>query len=276
MTTKPLTHTEWRLTHTPPASGAWNMAVDTAILEAVGRGEVLPTLRLYAWDPPCLSLGYAQPVGDVEQEKVQARGWGVVRRPTGGRAILHADELTYAVIAPKQEPRLRGGVLPSYRRISQALLKALHLLGLPVQASSKKNTINREQAICFETPSDYEITVTGKKLIGSAQLRKKEGVLQHGTLPLFGDLTRITQVLHFSSDEKRAQAAIRLLKKATTVEMVLGYRIRWEDAAKAFATAFEETLNLTFSKGELTTREKERAQALMEEKYAQAAWTEHR
>ncbi|HEX9617401.1 MAG TPA: hypothetical protein VGA03_08280, partial [Anaerolineales bacterium] len=110
----------WRLIHTPPAPGAWNMAVDEAILEAVGRGQADPTLRLYAWSPPCLSLGYAQPSSDVDLPQLHALGWDLVRRPTGGRAILHTDELTYAVIAPLSEPRLAGSVLESYQSLSQA------------------------------------------------------------------------------------------------------------------------------------------------------------
>ncbi len=261
--------------YTLPASGAWNMAVDSAILEAVGDEKTLPTLRLYSWDPPCLSLGYAQPISDVNQAGLHARKWDIVRRPTGGRAILHTDELTYAVIGPKREPRLAGGVLESYQRLSLALLKALHTLGLPVQTISKaKSDIDREQPVCFEYPSDYEITVEGKKLIGSAQSRKKEGVLQHGTLPLWGDLTRITQVLCFSNEEKRSLAATRLLAKATTVETVLGYRISWEKAAEAFMEAFQETLNIEFIFGDLTSEEEQRAQELVNEKYAQPSWTE--
>jgi lipoyl(octanoyl) transferase len=112
----------WRLLETPPAHGAWNMAMDEAILEAVGRNESLPTLRLYAWDPACLSLGYAQPFTDVDIPRLRARGWDVVRRPTGGRAVLHIDELTYAVMAPVNEPRVAGSVLESYQRLAQALV----------------------------------------------------------------------------------------------------------------------------------------------------------
>src|SRR5512133_3127465 len=111
---------QWRLIKTTPASGAWNMAVDEAILEAVGRRQALPTLRLYAWAPPCLSLGFAQPVRDVDQAALTRNGWELVRRPTGGRAILHTDELTYAVSAPPDEPRVAGSVLESYCRLAGA------------------------------------------------------------------------------------------------------------------------------------------------------------
>ena len=115
----------WRLLLTPPARGAWNMAVDEAILENIGRGASLPTLRLYAWTPACLSLGHAQPFSDVDAVRLKQRGWDVVRRATGGRAILHTDELTYSVIAPLKEPRVEGGVLESYNRLAQALLTAV-------------------------------------------------------------------------------------------------------------------------------------------------------
>jgi len=104
----------WRLLRTAPTSGAWNMAVDEAILEAVGREAVPATLRLYSWQPACLSLGYAQPSEDVDQEALRKRGWELVRRPTGGKAILHTDEITYSVIGPEYDERLSGGVLESY------------------------------------------------------------------------------------------------------------------------------------------------------------------
>ena len=101
----------WRLLITPPAHGAWNMAVDEAILEEVSRGNSLPTLRLYAWEPPCLSIGYAQPISNVDLVRLRAYDWELVRRPTGGRAVLHTDELTYSVIAPSKEPLVAGTLL---------------------------------------------------------------------------------------------------------------------------------------------------------------------
>ena len=104
----------WRILRTPPANGAWNMAVDEAILETVRQHAALPTLRLYAWQPACLSLGYAQPFADANLDALAQNGWQIVRRPTGGRAILHTDELTYSVIAPLDEPRV-GGLSLSYQ-----------------------------------------------------------------------------------------------------------------------------------------------------------------
>jgi lipoate-protein ligase A len=127
--------------------------------------------------------------------------------------------------------------------------------------------------VCFEAPSNYEITVHGKKLIGSAQARKHEAVLQHGTLPLWGDLARITQALCFEDENKREDAAARLISRATTVEAVLNDRVEWETAAQAFVSAFEQTLNLILEPGELTPQERKRADELVIEKYANPSWT---
>lgn len=261
----------WRLLLTPPARGAWNMAVDEAVLEAVGRGESPPTLRLYAWQPPCLSLGYAQPLSDVDLPRLRARGWDLVRRPTGGRAILHTDELTYSVTAPPNEPRVAGTLLESYNRLAAAILRALHLLGLPAEMQDRHAPMPaavNANPVCFEVPSIYEITVDGKKLVGSAQARRREGVLQHGTLPLTGDLTRILQVLAFPDEESRRRAAERLLQRATTVERYLGRKVSWDGAVQAFVTAFGEVLSIDLQTGELSAEEARRADELAERKYA--------
>jgi lipoate-protein ligase A len=270
----------WRLIKTAPARGAWNMAVDEALLEGMTSSGALPVLRLYAWEPPCLSLGVAQPAADVDKAALLQTGWDLVRRPTGGRAILHTDELTYSVMGPHTEPSLTGSVLESYQRLSQALLKALHLLQVPAESAASPVLpagSDPKGPVCFEVPSNYEITVQGKKLIGSAQARRKEGLLQHGSLPLVGDLGRITQVLQFGGQdqaEKRSQAVARLKMRATTVEACLGAAIAWEAAAEAFTRAFGQELHLEWISTALTAKELERADQLVHEKYAHPSWTE--
>jgi len=264
----------WRLLITPPAHGAWNMAVDESILEHIGKGESLPTLRLYAWQPACLSLGQAQPFSDVDIKRLDEHGWEVVRRPTGGRAILHTDELTYSVIAAADERRVAGSILESYNHLAQALLQAVKSLGLPVEMKEDTGAASKSaNPVCFEVPSAYEITVEGKKLIGSAQARRKEGVLQHGSLPLTGDLTRITEALVFADEPARREAAERLLRRATTVQSVLGRDVLWNDAAQAFVWAFEATLDLKFEEQPLSESERRRADELVGEKYAHPNWT---
>ena len=266
----------WRLLKTPPAHGAWNMALDEAILEAMGRSESLPTLRLYAWAPACLSLGYAQPFSDVDIPRLHERGWELVRRPTGGRAVLHTDELTYSVIAPLNEPRVAGTVLESYHRLAQALVEALNLLSMRVEVNENRPALHSPETnpVCFEVPSTYEITVGGKKLVGSAQARRKDGVLQHGSIPLTGDLTRILQVLSFSAEEARTRAAERLLRRATTVETALEHKISWEEAARAIVSAFGSVLALNLQPGSLTPDEENRTEELVRVKYGHPSWTE--
>jgi lipoyl(octanoyl) transferase len=270
------TKTTWRLIRSPSGQGAWNMAVDEAILEACGRGESLPTLRLYSWEPACLSLGYAQPVNDVDLNALHRHGWDLVRRPTGGRAILHTDELTYAVIGPQHEPRLSGGVLESYQVLSKALLDALHRLSIPAQAQEKPVSspgVDLKGPVCFEVPSNYEITVDDKKLIGSAQARRKGAVLQHGSFPLFGDLRRIIDVLSFPDEVSAKQAAARLHERATTAEEILGQPLGWGTAVEAFSEAFRAALNLDLLPGVLSADEQIRTEELIEKKYAHPEWT---
>ena len=251
------------------------MALDEAVLESVQAGTCPPTLRLFSWRPACLSLGQAQPFSDVDITRLRERGWDVVRRLTGGRAILHTDELTYSVIANSSEPRLNGSVLESYNRLAQALLAAVKSLGLAVEMTEHKQEIAKEtNPVCFEVPSTYEITVNGKKLIGSAQARRKAGVLQHGSLPLEGDLSRICQALSFSDEASRLSAAGRLLLRATTVASALGRRVDWQAATQAFIKGFESALDLHLEPGELTDAESLRTDELVKQKYGHPSWTQ--
>ena len=253
------------------------MAVDEAILESTAQGLMPPTIRLYDWSPPCLSIGYAQATKDVDFERLDFLGWEIVRRPTGGKAILHTDEITYSICGMNDDPLLTGSVLESYRRLSQGLLEALRLMG--ISADVPRLLKNRDQQseqnpVCFEVPSNYEITVSGKKLIGSAQARKKSGVLQHGSLPLHGDLSRIIDVLIYPGESHRDQARLRLHEKATTVEEVLGYAGDWWLYSYAFQEAFQNVLNINLQTMELSPAEGQRADELFNEKYSHPGWRE--
>lgn len=265
----------WRLFVEPPRDGPFNMAIDEAILEAVGRGQAPPTLRLYRWIRPCLSLGYAQPASDADRERLQARGWQIVRRMTGGRAILHTDELTYSVTLPIGHPLASGSIVESYRRLSKGLLAALERLGLAAGAEKRAQAINgsSKAPICFEVPSDYEITANGKKLVGSAQVRKQNGLLQHGTLPLEGDVTRICDALRFEGDAARQSARERMRARATTFAESAGFPANWEQAAEAMIAAFAETFEITLAPETLSAVEINRAEKLCISRYAHENWT---
>jgi lipoate-protein ligase A len=168
-----------------------------------------------------------------------------------------------------------GTVLDSYNRIAHALVEALRLLGLPVEVEERSGGPGKSpNPVCFEVPSTYEITVGGKKLVGSAQARRKEGVLQHGSLPLTGDLTRILQVLVFPDEAARGRAASHLLERATTVETALGHPVSWEEAAGAYKAAFRSVLALDLQPGKLTPEEDARARELSASKYAHPEGTQ--
>jgi lipoate-protein ligase A len=265
----------WRLIVSPPAEGADNMAIDEAILESVTDGTELPTLRLYAWEPACLSIGYAQPVGEADERRLAEYGWSLVRRPTGGRAILHTDELTYAVAAPSTNAYVEGGVLSSYRRLSRGLIAGLRQLGLTPEVRDAEPVPETERAdpVCFEIPSAYEITVSGKKLVGSAQLRRQGGVLQHGSLPLTGDIGRICLVLRFPDEAARRARLDRLRSRACTIEDLLQRRVAWEEAAEAVQAGFSQGLGMHFDQGELSPAEVRRADELKRQRYAHPGWT---
>lgn len=253
------------------------MAVDEAILESVTSQAELPTLRLYAWDPPCLSLGYAQNRTDVNDLALSQNSWELVRRPTGGRAILHTDELTYSVCAPSNEPRVLGSVLESYCRLSKALLSALDLLGIRAfvhELSQGQKKTQPSGSVCFEEPSNYEITVNGKKLIGSAQARRMEGVLQHGSLPIHGDISRILDGLSFTDNAERENAQKRLLNHATTIERILDRKLTWDETAHAFRSGFSNALSIEFFESQLTRKERDRAEELVIQKFGNPSWTD--
>jgi lipoyl(octanoyl) transferase len=265
---------QYRLIYDYPTTGSRNMAVDEAIMTAVAAGESLPTLRLYAWEPACLSLGYAQPWHDADLDRIRAAGWELVRRATGGRAILHTDELTYSLALPADHPLAEGSIVESYRRISRALVTALERLNLHPQAERRTERSQVSGPVCFETPSHYEITTPdNRKLIGSAQMRRKGGILQHGSLPLCGDVARICDALVYPGEGERERARYKVRRRAATLADALGgHIVTWEEAAEAVAAGFAQTFDIDFIIAGLTDYEKTLADQLTDT-YGSDAWT---
>jgi lipoate-protein ligase A len=250
------------------------MAVDEAIAQAAVQGLAPPTLRFYRWAPPCVSLGRHQKLSDVDREVCAARGYDIVRRPTGGRAILHTDELTYSVAAPDSDPRVAGGVMDAYHHLSQGLVAGLRLLGIAADEAPGSNRAGPNvSAACFEVPSAYEICVGGRKLMGSAQYRAGRMVLQHGTLPLWGDLTRVVDCLAIANPAAREALRAALRGRALTVEVALGRTLSFAAVAQAMAQGFAQALNLRLEPGELLPVERQMAADLRARKYTHPEWT---
>jgi len=262
----------WRLLDTGLLDGASNMAIDEAILTAVAEGHSPPTLRFYGWQPPCVSVGYMQSMrGEIDLEACRRYGYTWVRRPTGGRAVLHIDELTYSVIAPSTEPRVSGNVLTAYRRLSQGLVEGLNALGCAIYQAEMQTAIKGDSAACFDLPSHYEVTALGRKLVGSAQMRRRGVVLQHGALPLHGDVARLVDILYLSSEARQALRA-KIRERAVTLEEAAGRHISFEQAVAALSEGFARALALRLEPGGLTERERASVAALRE-KYLSDAWT---
>ena len=215
------------------------MAADLAIAEAVAVGRLPPTLRLYAWTPAAVSIGLHQ---DAERAcdlaACRAAGWDVVRRPTGGRAVLHAtDELTYAVVLPlAQAPE---GVRAAYAWIGAALVTAYRALGVDAALAEGRRLTARSGA-CFDAPAAHEVVCGGRKLAGSAQLRRAGFLLQHGSLPM-----RVDAVLHARLLGLGPDAAGVLAERAAGLADVCPGSTR-ADLERAVVHGFAQALGVRF------------------------------
>lgn len=230
---------QWRLIYDPPMPGAVNMQRDLEILKEVAAGKAPPTLRLYSWAPPALSIGRFQKVGAVaDLEACRRLGIDIIRRPTGGRAILHDRELTYSLIIPDSRLLIPAGVVPSYRFISRALLYAFEVLQIEAELSSENaRGAGLVPGSCFDTPSAYELRVAGKKVVGSAQLRREGMLLQHGSILLELPLQIYRQILRPRAGCDQ-DAYLNSLGRRAAGLLDLGYKVTKDELAAALAAGF--------------------------------------
>lgn len=265
----------WRLIDTGFQTAARNMAIDEAIMRAHGRGEVPPTLRFYGWEPAAVSIGYFQSMArEIDLDAVRRGGYGYVRRPTGGRMIFHHQELTYSVVI--RQDLLPGGVLETYRELSQGLLAGLRLLGgSPTLASGELDPRRRDpggfHAACFDSASAYELTLNGKKAVGSAQTRGEGAILQHGSIPLETDVELLFSLMNVP-DGLRERLIQRYRAKATSLKEALGRPVSYQEARDAMIRGFQEAFGLTLVEAPLTPAEEAEAALLEREKYGSDLW----
>jgi lipoate-protein ligase A len=182
----------WSLLLTPPLSGAENMALDEALLERANDSRSA-VFRVYTWSAPTLSFGRNQAaLGTYDPERARARGIAVVRRPTGGRSLLHHREITYSVTAPAD---LAGSFRESYRRINRLLVGGLWRLGVSAEISApRERSLPPSAAPCFDRPAAGELVVDGRKLVGSAQWRDERAMLQHGSILVEDDQSLVSSL----------------------------------------------------------------------------------
>jgi len=265
----------WRFVNTGNGEAAFNMALDEALLLLHEAGAALPTLRVYGWCQPTLSLGYAQNARqEVDLAACQAQGVAVVRRPTGGRAVLHDQEVTYSVVMPL----LADGpstTTEHYRRIGMALAAALQSLGIPVHLARPqvRTAPVRTPAspACFAALSRYELSAAGKKIVGSAQKRAQRALLQHGSIPLWMDRQRLFQCLRVPPERREA-----LVQEAYTtmgaVNEIAPTPVTLPAVQDALRQGFSTTFGVELVETSISPAEWRLAQHLRTMKYATDTW----
>lgn len=267
----------WRVVETGCADGATNMAIDEALLESFLAGQSPPTVRLYGWCPPCVSVGYFQSLlAEVRLDRCREAGVEWVRRPTGGRLILHDVELTYSVVASEQEPLVSGGIVESYRKISTALAAGLEILGVNAQFADPSDpkvaaAARAKGGLCFDAAAGYELTVNGRKIAGSAQLRRRGAILQHGSLLIDVNIPLLHAVVRSAGEKTLAEFAAEFEDEVISLRHVMGIRPDLSEVAAAVRWGFVRAWGIDLVEGGLSVDESRRATALRR-KYASDQW----
>jgi lipoate-protein ligase A len=238
----------WRLVIDGPVDGATNMALDRAVLHAREAGQASPTLRLYRWEVPTVTLGHFQPLEQVDLDACARRGFDACRRPTGGRGVLHDQELTYSVVASVDDGVPRG-TAASYRYLSAALAEAYRALAVPAELTARERG-SKGSGACYLHSTPADLSLGAAKLSGSAQVWKGDSVLQHGSFVISRDVVAESEV--FRLGEPGVDA---LARSTATLEGVLDRRPDIESLAAAVATAFERVLGVRFLQGSLAPQE---------------------
>lgn len=268
----------WNFINTGNQNPYYNMAMDEALLNFVSRGEIDPVIRFYTWNPATLSIGYFQRLQkEIDIEKVNEKGFGLVRRQTGGRGVLHDKELTYSVIVPESHPNMPSTITEAYRVISQGLLEGFKNLGFETYFAVPRSKEEREKlkqprsSVCFDAPSWYELVVEGRKIAGSAQTRQKGVILQHGSILQDIDIDELFDMFIFKNDRLKAKMKEAFVEKAVAINDISDTHITLSEMEKAFEEGFKTGLNIEFKPLELSEQQLAEVKEL-EEKYRSDDW----
>ncbi|WP_240378092.1 lipoate--protein ligase family protein [Bacillus piscicola] len=264
----------------PPA---YNMALDEKLLEWHSEKKIPPVVRFYGWDPATLSIGYFQKVHkEIDMEAVKRHGLGFVRRPTGGRGVLHDQELTYSVIVSEDHPKMPPTVTEAYRVISEGILQGFRHLGLhadfavPRTKEEQQALKNPRSAVCFDAPSWYELVVEGRKIAGSAQTRQKGVILQHGSIILDVDEDKLFDLFTYSSERVRKRMQNAFKNKAVAINELLDTPVTLKEVSAAFHQGFAEGLDVHAEAYQLNPQQEEQVKELAIEKYESEEWNYRR
>lgn len=268
----------WNFINTGSNDPYYNMALDEALLNFVSRGEIDPVIRFYTWEPATLSVGYFQRLTkEIDIEKVKEKGYGMVRRQTGGRGVLHDKELTYSVIVPESHPDMPSTITEAYRVISEGLLQGYKELGLEAYFAIPRSKEERDKlkqprsAVCFDAPSWYELVVEGRKIAGSAQVRQKGVILQHGSLLQDVDVDDLFDMFIFKNDRLKEKMKKAFVDKAIALNDISEKNFTIAEMEIAFEKGFKKGLNVDFKPLTLTEVQQEEVNELIQ-KYKSDEW----
>ncbi|WP_158735173.1 biotin/lipoate A/B protein ligase family protein [Alteribacillus sp. YIM 98480] len=269
----------WYFIDSGNCSPAYNMAMDEMLLHWHSKGAVPPIVRFYGWNPATLSIGYFQKVHkEIDLEAVNKYGLGFVRRPTGGRGVLHDQELTYSVIVSEEHPQMPATVTEAYRVISEGILQGFRYLGLdayfavPRTKEEENQLKNPRSAVCFDAPSWYELVVEGRKIAGSAQTRQKGVILQHGSIILDIDEDKLFDLFKYPSDRVRERMQKAFKNKAVAINELKSSPVELKDVSKAFHKGFADGLNVDWEPYQLNDKEENEVWELAKSKYELEEW----
>lgn len=233
----------WQLIVAPKKPGIFHMEEDLKLFQAHEEGTPGSTLRIYSWQPKCISLGYSQKIEqEIDLNNANKLDWEHVSRPTGGGIVFHNEaEVTYSLVTDLNDPALPGGLVPSYCKLSEAVVKALQFLGVRAevsgQAQGTRPKARGQRSLCFSYPAEYEVVAQGKKIVGSAQKRGRRTLLQQGSI-------------FVKQTEKNAFTLLKQpydVLNAVSVEEVLGKKVGFNEISRALVKGFEECLNINFN-----------------------------
>jgi len=244
----------WRFLPFASGDAAYNMAVDEAILNSHLAGHAPPTLRLYEFSPPAVSLGYAQKISKVNWQRLQELGYEVVRRPTGGRAVLHLQDLTYSFVAPVRSTTCSGdrqalslSVVEAHKEICQALILTFAQFGIELELGRSQSNY-RHFEDCFEATTTADLHFQGRKVVGSAQLRRKSALLQHGSIVLQAGLPMLSDLLSEASEGAKIVQA----KRPGSLFELAGRTLNATEFNQAFKTGFGQAFGVSFYDGSMS------------------------
>lgn len=271
--------TTWYFINSGPCSPAFNMALDEALLHWHSKGLIPPVIRFYEWNPATLSIGYFQRAEkDIDFEQLHKLNLGFVRRPTGGRAVLHEHELTYSIIVNEDYPDMPRTVTEAYRVLSEGLLLGFRNLGLdayfaiPDSEEKRADLKTPKSAVCFDAPSWYELVVEGKKVAGSAQTRQEGVILQHGAILIDLDDEKLISLFKFPSEASKERMRKHLPQKAVAINQLAQKPVDVETCISAFHKGFEDGLDIELVPYTLTDEQLDFVNNLAKTRYESDEW----